>query len=219
LAGRQHGVVSAVQLGGLGLSGAAIRRWTVSGRLHRLHRGVYAVGHPSLTGHGRWLAAVLACGPAALLSHASAAALWGLRPTSRALIDVTAASATKRSGLTVHRARHLSDDDRSERHGIPVTAIPRTLLDLAAVLPARSVARAWEEADRLRLLDVRAMRATSARTPGHHGLPTLLSLMARTIRLTHRRLVDEPHAVVGELRALLGSRRSQKGLVDLSVKD
>lgn len=298
LAARQHGVVSAAQLCELGLTRAAVGRWAASGRLHRLHRGVYAVGHPSLPEHGPALAAVLACGSGALLSHAAATQLWGLRRSAKARFDVTTTSGRPRQGIQVHRARHLAPQDRAELYGISVTSVPRTLLDLAAVAPPRIVTRAWEEADRLRLLDLTRISATIARTPGHHGLPTILSLIARAeeaprtrselertfldlcrdhhlprpelnvivhgyevdayfrdaglvveldsfafhhtrrsfesdrardialhlaglrpIRLTHRRLVDEPGAVVGELRALLSSGRSWKGLVDLSAKD
>src|SRR3982751_2134303 len=77
---RQHGVIARWQLAGLGLTPSAIRHRIRTGRLRPVHRGVYAVGRPELTQHGRWMAAVLACGPDALLSHESAAALWGIRP-------------------------------------------------------------------------------------------------------------------------------------------
>src|SRR5919106_2377661 len=90
LAERQHGVVSVTQLRELDLSPSAIRDRAAAGRLHRLHRGVYAVGHPLLPPRGRWMAAVLACGRDAVLSHRSAAALWAIRPTARSGIDVTA---------------------------------------------------------------------------------------------------------------------------------
>src|SRR6201999_1988643 len=89
LAARQHGVVTARQLLALGLDDAAVWRDVEAGRLHRVHRGVYAVGHSRLTREGRWLAAVLRCGEGAALSHRSAAALWGIRPTAAAGVDVT----------------------------------------------------------------------------------------------------------------------------------
>ncbi|HEX2104548.1 MAG TPA: type IV toxin-antitoxin system AbiEi family antitoxin domain-containing protein [Solirubrobacteraceae bacterium] len=109
LAARQHGVVSRGQLRALGLGDGAIDRRASRGSLHRLHRGVYAVGHPLLTPRGHWLAAVLACGTGAVLSHAAAAALWELRATAAVSIDVTAAGsgARKRPGVRVHRARSL----------------------------------------------------------------------------------------------------------------
>lgn len=140
---------------------------------------MYAVGHPSLPEHGPALAAVLACGSGALLSHAAATQLWGLRRSAKARFDVTTTSGRPRPGIQVHRARHLATQDRAELYGISVTSVPRTLLDLAAVAPPRIVTRAWEEADRLRLLDLTRISATIARTPGHHGLPTILSLIAR----------------------------------------
>src|SRR5436190_6898160 len=93
LAGRQHGVVARRQLEAMGLSASAVGRWAAEGRLHRVHRGVYAVGHRVLTVDGRRMAAILAVGLGAVLSHASAAALWEIRPTSAARIDVAVRSA------------------------------------------------------------------------------------------------------------------------------
>src|SRR3954449_10626392 len=90
LAARQHGVLSRRQLYELGFGPRSIDRRLEIGRLHRLHRGVYAVGHRGISGLGHWMAAVLACGPTAVLSHRSAAALWGLRPSEARLVDVAA---------------------------------------------------------------------------------------------------------------------------------
>lgn len=104
------------------------------------------------------MAAVLACGPRALLSHQSAAALWGIRPTARAFIDVTSPGhARGPHRVAVHRARRLHPEDCAQRSGIPATSLARTLLDLAEVLPARSVERAFEEAERRELLDIGAL--------------------------------------------------------------
>ena len=105
LATRQHGVIATRQLRALGLSTQAISERAAAGRLHRVHHGVYAVGHRVLTGHGRWMAAVLACGPDAALSHASAAALWGIRPSAAERIDVSVPRTRKRirPGLRIHR--------------------------------------------------------------------------------------------------------------------
>src|SRR4051812_32447987 len=94
LANSQHGLVARRQLIELGLTDNRIEEWLGVGRLHVVHRGVYAVGHKSLTPHGRWMAAVLACRPDAVLSHQSAAALWGMRRTARRYIDVTAPGRT-----------------------------------------------------------------------------------------------------------------------------
>src|SRR4051794_22356826 len=109
LAVRQHGVVALAQLRELGLSARAVQARAARGRLHRLYRGVYALGHVALTVQGTRLAAVLACGPAAVLSHRSAAAAWGLRPTSRARLEVstTARGCRGAAGIDVHRPRRI----------------------------------------------------------------------------------------------------------------
>src|SRR5207342_1484698 len=110
-----------------------------------VHRGVYAVGHPLLTVEGRWMAAVLASGAGAVLSHRSAAMLWGLRRTDRTAIEVTARACGRgRAGLQRHRGL-LAADEVTVHRGIPVTTVSRTLLDLAAVLDAHQFARAVNE--------------------------------------------------------------------------
>src|SRR3954447_11851510 len=119
---RQHGVVSRPQLRELGLSDDAIDRRADAGRLHRLHRGVYAVGHTALTTRGHWMAAVLAAGPGAALSHASAAALWDLRRSGATVVDVSVpgrAGRMKRPGLRIHRPRTLRPTEVTSHQGIP----------------------------------------------------------------------------------------------------
>jgi very-short-patch-repair endonuclease len=149
LARRQHGVVSRAQMLELGLGKSAIAEWVAKGRLHPLHRGVYAVGHLNLTRNGHFMAAVLACGDAAALSHFSAAVLWGmLKGDGR--IHVTAPGDRRRPGLVLHRAR-LADGEVRKRAGIAVTAPARTLIDLADVAPRRTLERAIDEAEYLRL--------------------------------------------------------------------
>lgn len=106
VAAAQHGVVSRAQLEALGVGRGAVAHWIRSGRLHRVQRGVYALGHPRVSGHGRWLAATLSCGPGAALSHASAAALWGIRPSASRYVDVSVPTANGRAhrpGLRLHR--------------------------------------------------------------------------------------------------------------------
>jgi predicted transcriptional regulator of viral defense system len=114
LAARQHGVVAIRQLAALGLGQRAVSHRASTGRLHRVHRGVYAVGYPRLTLHGHWMAAVLTAGRGAALSYASAAALWDIRATAATRIDVsvpTAAGRAKRPRLRVHRASGLRSEE------------------------------------------------------------------------------------------------------------
>lgn len=172
LAARQHGVVDYRQLGVLGFAPGAIQHRVRTGRLHRLYRGVYAVGRKAVSPKGHWLAAVLACGPAAVLSHRSSAALWGLLPDSRGVVDVTVPGRTRRGsdGIVVHNVRRLHPDDRRRHYNIPVTSLARTLLDLAEVVWPRQLARAVDEAERLGLFDLRALDQMRERSHGRHGL-------------------------------------------------
>jgi very-short-patch-repair endonuclease len=190
LARRQHGVVSRRQLLDSGLSRRAIQHRLARGRLHLVTGGVYAVGRPDLTLHGRWMAAVLACGPGAMLSHCSAAALWGLGD-QRSEIEVTVrtASPRRRSGMLVYRRPTLADRDRADRDGIPVTGLVRTFVDLAAILKPRLVERAVNEADRLELIDPPTLRRelqVHRCEPGVRPLRALLD--RRTFRLTRSEL-------------------------------
>ena len=133
IAGRQHGVISSAQLLWAGLSPASIDRRVRSGRLHRLYRGVYAVGHRKISREGKWLAAVLACGTGAVLSHESAACLWGISPTCPPFARVTVPTPggrSKRRGIVVHRSRTLGPRDTTRRKNIPVTSPARTRTDM-----------------------------------------------------------------------------------------
>jgi very-short-patch-repair endonuclease/predicted transcriptional regulator of viral defense system len=181
LAARQLGVVSLTQLKALGLTASAVRSRVASGRLHRVHRGVYAVGHGRLTVEGHWLAAVLACGSKAVLSHRSAAALWGLRSDNRARTDVSVPSRSARSrpGIDVHPSVTLTPADCTIRDGIPCTTLARTLLDLAEVDSPRGVERAIEQAEVLRLFDLRAVEEVLARANGRRGAAVLTAVLAR----------------------------------------
>ena len=149
LASRQYGVVTRAQLVGLGLSEEAIARRMRSGRLHRLHRGVYAVGHTAVSLRGRWLAAVLASGAGALLSHRSAAALWGMLSTSAPKIDVIVPPKSGRRTTATIRIRRGTRDG-TVHLGIPVTSPRCTLDDLAAAkIPRWQLRKAEEVAQRL----------------------------------------------------------------------
>ncbi len=171
LASRQHGVVSIRQLEvSHGLSKGAVEKAVCAGHLRRLHSGVYAVGHTNLTLHGRCLAAVLACGPEALLSHWSAAWLWGLGVRSPVPVHGTSSSPRhRRSHIHVHRARSLAEEDRGLREGIPVTSVARTLLDMAPLVDATRLARYLEQAEHGKLLELRAIDSVIARNRGHRG--------------------------------------------------
>jgi hypothetical protein len=161
VAARQHGVVATRQLAALGLSRSAVAARAAAGRLHRVHRGVYAVGYPRLSLHGRWMAAVLAAGPGAALSHASAAALWELRATAATRIDVsvrTNGGRQKRPGLRIHRTPSLHPEEVTEHHAIGTTTPARTLLDLASSLPRRALERALDQAEILELFDLRGLQ-------------------------------------------------------------
>lgn len=152
----QHGVVSRRQLRDAGLSDSAIGRQVEHGWLYRVHRGVYAVGHRRLPAEGRWMAAVLACGEGAALSHRSAAALWGMLPRSGPAVGVGGridvivpygAGGRRRAGLRIHRSRSLPPGSVVRRNGIPVTNSARTIADLgrsASATELRAMARKAE---------------------------------------------------------------------------
>jgi len=133
---------------------------------------VYAVGHARLRQAGRWLAAVLAVGPGAVLSHRDAAGLHGLRPANHARVDVTTtANRPDEPGITVHRTRVLDAEDVTTVSGVPVTTVARTLVDLAGLrLPHDHLTRAIKEAERQRSFDLRKVEAALARTRGRRGL-------------------------------------------------
>jgi hypothetical protein len=154
----------------LGYSRKAVQRDVASGRLHRLHRGVYAVGHRLVSAHGRCLAAVLACGPNALLSHRSAAWLWGITRYGPAPLHVTSPMPRKpRRLIKLHHSRILTADDRAFEDGIPVTALPRTLLDCAAELPLSQLRRMLERSEERRLFDLGPVEELLERSGRHKG--------------------------------------------------
>jgi very-short-patch-repair endonuclease len=185
LAGGQWGVVSLAQLRAAGLSYDAVRSRVRAGRLHRLHHGVYAVGHTVLKREGRWLAAILACGDGALLSHRSAAAYWGLLQSAATRTDVTtprrrAPNAT----IRLHRSRSLIARDTDTHRGIPITSVARTLLDLAATVKPDRLERALAQAEHLELYDHRAITELLARANGHRGKTALTKATARAPKVT-----------------------------------
>jgi predicted transcriptional regulator of viral defense system len=168
VAERQWGVVARRQLAALGVSRHTADHWLRAGRLHRVHHGVYALGHTALRPEGHRLAAVLACGPGAVLSHRTAAAHWGLLRTDQTRIDVTAPRGRHGApGIRLHRSRSLDAHDTTHHQGIPITTVHRTLLDLAATARPSELERALAQSERLRLYDHRATTDVIARANGH----------------------------------------------------
>lgn len=177
LAESQHGVITRRQLLEFGTAPQAIRHRLERGRLHPLHRGVYAVGHRVLTTDGIRIATTLAAGAGAVLSHRSAAALWEMRP-SDALEVTLERSRRPLRGLRIHQLPLAADEVTTVR-AIPVTTVPRTLFDLAAVLPRHQVERAINEAEVRGLTDPLSLRDLVARYPGRAGILNIKAILAR----------------------------------------
>lgn len=187
LATAQHGVVSAPQLLALGYAERTISKWAAAGRLHRLHQGVYALGHRRLTWHSRCWAGVLGAEAnevdevvwPAVASHGSAAYLWGIYRYAPERIDVTAPIRRRaKREFRVHFSSILAPEDRGEREGVPVTAVPRTLLDLAIRANPVQIERLLERVEELGLFDLRALESVLDRAGGHRGRGRLRRALA-----------------------------------------
>jgi very-short-patch-repair endonuclease len=177
LASRQYGLVSRDQLLQLGLGNRAIQRRMAAGRLHPIHRGVYAVGHRSLTQRSSELAAVLACGEGAMLSHRSAAKHWGLLQAAPRIEVSCSRSRPPGPRIVVHRSP-LTPEDRVVDEAIPVATVARTIVDLAAILTQRRLSDAVNEAEVRRLFDLHEIEAVLARVPGRRGRGRLDRVLA-----------------------------------------
>lgn len=213
LAERQQGVVARRQLLDAGVTARVLHMRLRDGHLLPLHHEVYAVGHRQIRREGRWLAAVLAAGPGAVLSHREAAALHGIRPSNRAKVDVTAPRRRPQPGIDFHHAA-LDPRDVTTVDGIPTTTVARTLVDLANLVPRDHLAKALREAERQHVLDTRAIEAARARTTGRHGrgdlalkqalheLATLATTLTRSplevafLRLVHQQGLPMPRTNV-----------------------
>ena len=168
----------------MGWSDGAIKNRIRRGRLHPLYAGVYRVGHGLVQREGRWLAAVLASGPDAVLSHWSAAALWGIRPNSRSVIDVTDPVKSRSwDGIRRHH-KALPADEVMAQKGIPVTTVPRTIFDLAAFEPVEVVKAMLREAEFRELHDRLSLWDLVERYPGRRGI--------RRVKAALEALKDEP---------------------------
>jgi predicted transcriptional regulator of viral defense system len=192
IAGAQFGVVSREQLEALGLTGDAAIKRAVSGRLYRVHQRVYSLTPRVMTERGRFMAAVLACGSGAVLSHRSAAYLWGLVDSWQEPIDVTAPNRRGRSpeGVAAHRDGSVQPIDTTTLHGIPCTGVARTLLDFAAVAPEWEVRKVVAQAEVLRILDQPKLRALLRRSRRRRGVAQL-RLILDTIHPQTKRTKSE----------------------------
>jgi hypothetical protein len=181
IAAAQGGIVDHDQLLAAGMSAAAIGRRLEAGLLHPLHVGVYAVGHPLVSEVGRRWAAVRACGPGAVLSHATAAHAWGMRRSSAEIVDVTVPdrSAHRRPGIRIHRPRTLPDDEVTTLAGLPITTPARTLLDLAAIgVRGRRLEAALDHAERVLRVDWADVALVIERHPKRRGTRALRAVLA-----------------------------------------
>jgi very-short-patch-repair endonuclease len=188
----QHGVVSRRQLLELGFHPRSIDHRLVNGRLHRTRwRGVYAVGRPELTRYGTWMAAVLACGEGAFLSHRSAASLWQMGSVRHTVIEVSVPD-TRRpraSGVTVHRRARIRPSEVTTRYEIPVTTPVQTLIDLATCSSPGALEAAVNDADKLDLIDPETLRSALDEHVGEPGVRILRDLLdRRTFTLTDSEL-------------------------------
>ncbi len=182
IAARQHGVVTRGQLLAAGLSNAAIDHRLARKRLHPVHRGVYLVGHPVPPSLAKEMAAVLACGGGAAVSHDSATAVWGFRTSLSGPVHITLPSHVSRArpGICVHRARSLEPEDVRHWEGLPLTSPARTVIDLAAVLSANELQRTYQEAQIRRLVRPFELRSALGRIGRRPGFAALRSMLEPT---------------------------------------
>lgn len=191
LAARQHGVVARWQLLELGYSIRAIEHRIAAGRLHPVRRGVYAVGRPGLTRKGGWMAAVLACGPHAALTHESASPLWKVRDRERGRIELCVPAHLRRRGpgLIVHRRSPSVVAGLTVRDGIPVTGAVQTMVDLSALISESAVEAMVNEADKHDVIDPERLRVEVEAFAGQPGAPKLRRILdRRTFVLTRSEL-------------------------------
>lgn len=173
LAACQHGVVSSAQLSELGFSSSSVGRLAAAGLLHRVHRGVYAVGHARLDLKGRCWAAILAGPRDAVLSHRAAGWVWGLQTKLGPVVEVSARHGRSRPGIIVHQPRSLPAWMRTRSDRLAVTTVARTLLDIAGSTSRRSVEACLDRAERMEILDLGAIEAVLAHQRRSRAAATL----------------------------------------------
>ena len=221
LAGRQHWVVTRQQLLTLGFTSRAIDVRVRGGRLHRIHPGVYAVGRPALTREGHLMAAVLACGPVAALSHVSAAELWAILRAWAGPLHVTVEAGThpRRPGIVVHRRAGV---EITHHRGIPVTTPIDTIVDIATYITEPQLERAINEAANRDLLDTERLRAAAAAMRHRRGARRVVALLDRdTYTVTDSRLEQRllRIAYTAGLPKATAQVRREGGRVDLFWPD
>jgi uncharacterized protein DUF559/putative AbiEi antitoxin of type IV toxin-antitoxin system len=224
LARRQHGVIARKQLLCLGFTPKALHHRVKTGRLHPLRTGVYAVGRPQITREGRWMAALLACGEGAMLSHRSAAALWGFGVEHPDYIEISVRRHHKvrRPGIRVHDRAGLWSRDIGSCFGIPVTQPVRTFLDLATVAGPRTLERAINEADKLDVINADALRRALDDYRGQPGVRPLRRILdEHTFRLSDDELerLFRPIAVTAGLPTPLTKHKVNDFEVDFFWPD
>ncbi len=172
----QHGVIARRQLLEAGMSARAVEHRIATGRLHPIHRGIYAAGRPEISQEGEWMAAVLACGPGAALSHSAAAVLFGIR--ARGTVEVSSPNGARRPGIVVHRRERM---ETVVHRGIPVTTPAATLVDIAPRLTAIELERAINDADRLDLVHPKGLHAALGSMPPRPGVGIVRALLDRQL--------------------------------------
>ena len=195
IASGQKGLITWTQLLQAGVSRSSISRRLEDGRLHRVFRAVYLVGHRAMPPLARELAAVLSYGPSAVLTHRAAIGVWKLLPTLAEVIDITVTGRHSGSqpGICVHRSRTLARFDRTHLHKIPITTPARTLLDFAETAPQRrDLERAWSEAQARGLINPRQIQRLLDRSTGRRGVRPLTELL-------HRAATTRSHSELEEL--------------------
>jgi hypothetical protein len=185
IASRQHGVVTRGQLLAAGITVAEVRRKMDTGALIRVHRGVYRVGHRAHSVEATFLAAVWACGDDAALSRRAAGHTWGLLKGAAPRPEVTAPTERRVEGVITHRARNV---EATTHRGIPITTVPRTLVDLAAVLSLDALARACHEAGVKHDTTPRQVEALLAKRPNTRGAATLRAIVSGDVHVTLSKL-------------------------------
>jgi hypothetical protein len=176
----QQAVLGLDQICALGITASAVRQRAAAGRLHRVFHAVYSIVPPSLLKReGWWMAAVLACGRGAVLSHRSAAALHALRPYNGRQIDVTVPrrSSLRHDGIVIHRSTTLTDADSTDVDGIPCTTVARTLFDLADITGRRGLERAFDQSEIHEAFDLIAMQDQLARNTGRRKACGLIKVV------------------------------------------